>query len=187
MLLDELRSRENFYGNMVWIVNGAKFVSSFHILGRLPDPAVDWVTDIVFYNQRRDQQGQLFWRRSENQTANVNNGDMVLVHGIKDIQQSIDQSYVGHHFYDWVKPHSVWLDSVKPVYIDFGDDYLWRLTQYRGSSMKCVQIVSKSAVVCSLGGSYEPKGVMRKLPGRTYRNGSPIDQGDSNVIVHQIL
>lgn len=185
MPLDELRSRENFYGNMVWIVNGAKFVSSFHILGRLPNPAADWVNDIVFFQQRRDQQGQLFWRRSENQNVDVANGDLVLVHGIGVIQENIDQSYIGHHFYDWVKPHSVWLDSLKPVYIDFGDDFLWRLTEY-GGNMKCAQIVSKAALVSSLGGTYVPKGVMRKMAGRTYRNGSLIDQGDCNVIVRQI-
>src|SRR5690348_5031867 len=33
---EELRSRERFYGKMLWIVDGSSFKNNFHILSRLP-------------------------------------------------------------------------------------------------------------------------------------------------------
>lgn len=160
MPLDELQSREKFYKKMIWIVNGEKFFSSFHVLGRLPAPVEEWVDDVVFYPQRRHQAGNLFYRRSEN--PDVGEGEMVLIRGTQEIQSQIDAAYIGHHFYDWVKPHSVWFASTMPVYLDFGDDYLWHLTRYGQHDLQCAQAVSKSSIVSRFGGAYRPKGFCTK-------------------------
>lgn len=186
MPLDELQSRENFYKKMIWIVNGEKFSSSFHILGRLPAPHEEWVKDLVFYPQRRNLAGHLFYRHSENPSVEQHEGEMVLVHGMHEIQSQIDEAYIGHHFYDWVKPHSVWFASTMPIYLDFGDDYLWLLTLYGNSDLYCAKIVSKSSIVSQFGGIYIPKGFMRRMPGRRLGNGAPIDRGECNVIPHLI-
>lgn len=42
---EELHSRELFYGNMIWIVNGLPFKKNCHILSKLPDPSCDSVQD----------------------------------------------------------------------------------------------------------------------------------------------
>lgn len=186
MSLEELQSREKFYQKMIWIVNGEKFSSSFHILGRLPAPSAEWVEDLVFYQQRRNAAGTAFYRLSENPDTKLHAGGMVTIHGIHEIQSQIDAAYIGHHFYDWVKPHFVWLTSRMPVYLDFGDDYLWLLVPYGENKLNCVQIVSKTSIVSQLGGTYIRKGFIRRMPGRKLGNGLPVDRGECNVIPHLI-
>ncbi len=154
----ELRSRENFYGDMIWIVNGEKFVDTFHILDALPDPDAAFAQDIVFCPQRADWSGRLFWRLSENRDHVFGSGDLVLMHTMSEIEDQIEGEYVGHHLFDWKRPRSVWFESQKPVYCDFGsDDFLLQLKVYRtygDRPLWCVQYVSKQFIIQSNGGVY---------------------------------
>lgn len=159
MPLDELQSRENFYGDMIWIVNGAKFKDNFHILDAVPDPDAEFAQDIVFFPQSLDKPTFCFWRKSEHPDHKP--GDMVRIHFVseeweEETRENIEQHYVGHHMFDWKRPRSVWFDSTKPVFFDFGhDDLLVRLLvydTYRGRVFRCVQYVSKWDIIESNGG-----------------------------------
>lgn len=152
---DELSSREYFYQNMIWIINGATFADRFHVLGRLPRPDASWVDDIFFHPQRRDLHGRGFSRKAESQ-----------VNSMSKIQLRIDSDYIGHHFFDWVRPHSVWLASKMPVYIDFGGDLLWQLQRYGTSDTHCVRAARKESLVLAYGGAYSATGSIVTLPGR---------------------
>lgn len=55
----------------------------------------------------------------------------------------MNQSYRGHHQYDWVRPHETWLDATCPVYIDFGEEELIRLDIYDDSGLRCIYRVAK--------------------------------------------
>lgn len=63
---DELAAREEFYAEMIWIVNGQQFNNSFFILDRLPDPDADFAQYIVFFPLTVEMRGRAFWRLSEN-------------------------------------------------------------------------------------------------------------------------
>ncbi len=159
MPIDELQSREKFYGDMIWIVNGEKFKNSFHILDALPDPDAEFAKDIVFFPLSLSRPTFSFWRRSEHPDHKL--GAMVRIHfvnedGEEETRERIEQHYVGHHMFDWIRPRSVWFDATKPVFFDFGhDDLLVRLTVYdtdAAGGFRCVQYVSKASLIESNGG-----------------------------------
>lgn len=142
----ERLARENFYGNLVWVVDGRSFKNYFDVYHMLPDPDSEIAKDLRWYKATRPMRGAaagIFWRPSEN--PNYLAG--VEVHGIHRIQPQIETAYRGHHQYDWVRPRQTWLDATCPVYIDFGDDRLIRLEIYDQSGLRCVRLVSKRKFV----------------------------------------
>ena len=52
---------------------------------------------------------------------------MVEIRSGHEFHNEILASYTGHHLFHWVRPRDVWFQATKPVFFDFGDDYLWRL------------------------------------------------------------
>jgi hypothetical protein len=146
----ERKSREAFYGNMIWIVNGARFKERFHILHALPDPESELAKDIVWFRARHNQARGLFWRRSLNPDQVPGAGGMVLIHGIDRIDAEVVALSRGHFQYDWVRAHAGWLESGCPVYLDFGDDWLWRLERYGDYGLPCVYAVGRRKLVYDL-------------------------------------
>ena len=145
----ERLSREEFYRNLVWVVDGTSFQKNFDILHMLPDPKSKLAEDIVWFKGKRGMQGSskgMFWRPSENPNK-LNHDDLVLVHSMHEIKEDVEQSYCGHHQYDWIRPRNTWLDATCPVYIDFGDFYLAKLDIYKQSKLPCVQLISKSKFI----------------------------------------
>jgi|SRR5690554_3640356 len=136
---DELRSREMFYKNLIWIINGVPFEKDFHILNRLPDPKADLFQDIGFMYGRKDDFGRTFYRHSENNK----NATMVLLHSITEIENEINQQYIGHHLYDWIRPRSVWQESSCRRFVDFGDNWLWEFQVYDKEGLRCVRKYDK--------------------------------------------
>ena len=75
---------------------------------------------------------------------------------VTDDQQRQTRFNAPHCGFDWKRPRSVWLESTKPVFFDFGDDdVLLRLMVYNTYGdrvLRCVQYVSKQDVIESNGG-----------------------------------
>jgi competence protein CoiA len=148
----ERHSREAFYGNLVWIIDGRDFRDNFDIYHLLPDPGSKLAADLVWEKAYRRMQGSargLFYRLSECLAddprvtrAAIRGG---WIHGIGEIEDQVNAAYRGHHQYDWVRPRRTWLDAACPVYIDLGDDrdYLARLEVYDESGLLCIRLVSK--------------------------------------------
>lgn len=147
-------SRENFYSNLVWILDGLPFKENFDIYHMLPAPTSDVAQDVVWAKAKRHMDGAntgLFFRMSQALLENPNITKAALrsgeIHAIHKIQDEIHATYGGHHQYDWVKPRRTWLDSKCPVYIDFGDDKLVKLEIYDESGLPCIRYVSKRKFV----------------------------------------
>ena len=49
----ERKSREAFYDNLIWVVDGRSFKNRFHLGCMLPDPNADGFEDIVWFHQSR--------------------------------------------------------------------------------------------------------------------------------------
>ncbi|MFX1733918.1 CoiA-like domain protein [Paraburkholderia sp. A1RI_3L] len=147
-------SREAFYGNLVWVIDGSGFRHNFDIYHPLPDPTSELAHDLVWVKATREMQGAargIFFRLSECQKeypdatkANLQGG---LYHGIGEIEQQVLEACVGHHQYDWVRPRRTWLDAACPVYIDFGEDWLAQLMTYDESGLPCMRYVAKRKFV----------------------------------------
>lgn len=147
-------SREDFYKNLVWVVDGRGFAQNFDIYHMLPDPNSELAQDIVWSKAKRHMLGAnqgLFFRVSEAVEDNPNITKANLrsgwIHGIHEIENEVSQAYNGYHQYDWIRPRKTWLDAVCPVYIDFGKELLVKLSTYGSSGLKCVRLVAKKKFV----------------------------------------
>lgn len=146
----ERKSRELFYKNLVWVIDGRGFRANFDIYHMLPHPDSEVAQDIAWSKAKRHMNGSnagLFFRLSEARRqdptmtkARLNHG---YIHGMHRIRGAVEEAYRGHHQYDWVRPRRTWLDAECPVYIDFGEDHLVKLQSYDDSGLPCVFLVSR--------------------------------------------
>ncbi|WP_223857945.1 competence protein CoiA family protein [Salinimonas profundi] len=143
-------SREEFYKNLVWVIDGSVFDDNFDIYHMLPDPRSELAQDLVWSKAKRHMHGAntgIFFRLSEAIEEDPEVTKATLrgggIHGIYGIEEEIKETYNGYHQYDWVRPRKTWLDANCPVYIDFGDEYLIKLEIYDESGLNCIRLVSK--------------------------------------------
>ncbi|RYG12535.1 MAG: competence protein [Chitinophagaceae bacterium] len=111
--LDELRSREAFYPNLIWVVNGAKF-KGFKVLKHLPD-----VDDVRLAG--------LEFSHSANLTM-VRRGEfkkMTFHH--PELRGIAFTSY--YYSFRWSHPHRVWYEAKCPIIVDLGGYFLYQLKQ----------------------------------------------------------
>jgi competence protein CoiA len=150
----ERLSREVFYQNLIWLIDGRDFRNNFDLYHLLPHPASEIAQDIVWFKATRSMKGAargLLVRLSEAMLdypdvtkATIRGGWM---RGIGDIETQVNEAYRGHQQYDWVRPRRTWLDATRPVYIDFGEEYLLRLDIYDESGLRCVYRIAKQKFV----------------------------------------
>ena len=163
----ERESREAFYGNLIWIVDGKSFQNRFHLGWMLPDPSADGFEDIVWFHQRQDAARRSlestdtvspFWRISEQRKhypdlarENIGSvmppGSLALFHDGADIRDQVLADYVGHHQFHWTRPRRTWFDAKCPVYIDFGEEVLYQLVEYDDRLGLCVRLVAKRKLI----------------------------------------
>lgn len=143
---EERLSRELFYGNLVWVLDGSTFQQNFFILHSLPDPNWHLSDDLVWFPANKDGEGSrhgMCYRRSENEPG----ASMVLVCGDNRLVKEAIGTSIGHRQFCWVRPRKAWLESKCPVYIDFGQDYIWKLMLYGEQKLPCIYPVSKEKFV----------------------------------------
>ena len=147
---EERLSRELFYNNLIWVVDGRSFKQNFDCYHLLPHPASEVARDIVWVKATRSLKGAargIFFRMSEviedypdATKATVRGG---WYHFMDEIEDLVNAAYCGHQQYDWVRPRRTWLDATCPVYIDFGEEYLLRLEVYDESGLACIFRIAK--------------------------------------------
>ncbi len=150
----ERESREEFYKNLVWIIDGAAFHRNFDIYHPLPDPHADFARDLVWAKAKRGMEGAnrgIFFRWSEacEEYPRIAKKDVTFgcIHGIDEVRDALEESYRGHHQYHWIRPRKTWIDAACPVYIDFGKGFLARLETYDDSDLRCVRLIDKAKFI----------------------------------------
>jgi hypothetical protein len=122
MQTEELRSRENFYGQVIWVVNGEKFRDNYTVLDRLPDPKAEFAEDLVFHQQSLNKPYFCYGRKDRNPDASESYRMGWILSpdelGEEGIQQLIDEAYSGYHWFDWKHRREVWFASKQPVLLD---------------------------------------------------------------------
>lgn len=151
---NERESREDFYENLVWVLDGAPFAKNFDIYHMLPDPTSNIASDIVWAKAKRNYlgtiEGMYFqWSEAKMDDPNIKKCHVKhgWIHSLHEIRSEVEHAYRGHHQYDWVRPRKIWLEARCPVYIDFGTDLLVHLTTYDESELPCIRYVAKSKFV----------------------------------------
>ncbi|MEN5235052.1 competence protein CoiA [Sphingobacterium faecium] len=132
MSIEELESRESFYGNMIWIINGSKFKNRFFIYDKLPKPDSVIFKDHIFQKRTNLSAGG-FYTKPLNYEGKI----VRPIYPIREIEKEIERDYRGHHLYHWSNPREVWLKSKKRVFIDFGEEELFELFIYK-EYLRCI-------------------------------------------------
>lgn len=147
----ELRAREAFYPELVWVLDGRPFRNQFEFYHALPHPDSPLAADIVWSQASPrlygTQSGIFFrvseWERDEGRVAaskaDVKGGWLHFYH---QIEADILAAHRGHYQYGWVKPRRGWLSATMPVFIDFGDGTLWKLGTYDDTGLTYARVTS---------------------------------------------
>ncbi|WP_240615283.1 competence protein CoiA family protein [Pedobacter paludis] len=116
--LAELESREAFYPNLIWILNGKKF-KGFRILKNLPDVDHPRLMDYEFCHS--DHLSMV--RKSEVAMGMIKPKILNFYHPeIKGIP------FTSHYYsFCWKQPHSVWFSAKSPIIVDLGGHFLYQL------------------------------------------------------------
>lgn len=116
--LAELESREAFYPNLIWILNGKKF-KGFRILKSLPDIDHPRLTDYEFCHS--DHLAMV--RKSEVALGFIKPKILNFYHPeIKGIPFTSN-----YYSFCWKQPHSVWFSAKCPIFVDLGGHFLYQL------------------------------------------------------------
>jgi len=151
----ERQSREAFYDNMIWIVDGLPFAKRFHLDHILPDPRLEWVQDLKWFpvtQPPRYGANGLYHRFSliAKDKEEWPEGNMHELFSMHHRRQEFEEAYIGHHQYFWLRAHSTWLEATRSVYLDFGSHHLMRLERYPVGDLPCVRLVNKLELVSQL-------------------------------------
>ncbi len=116
--IEELKSREAYYANLIWVLNGKKF-KGFRILKHLPDVNDPRLSEFEFCHT-----------------------DHLSVIRKKDLLQGRPKVLNFHHpelrtiplsshYYSfcWKNPHRVWYQARCPIIVDLGGHFLYQLKQ----------------------------------------------------------
>lgn len=150
-MTDEERiSRENFYQNLIWIIDGSVFLKNFSLYHMLPNPTSELGRDLVWAKTKRSLAGthqglcsSITANRAYQPAVTKRTFQGGLLEKPHKIMPKVAADYFGHHQYDWVRPRKTWLDASCPVYIDFGQDILFKLELYDETGLPCVRVISK--------------------------------------------
>lgn len=165
MGIDEMESRETFYGNrMIWIVNAEKFRNQIHIREALPNPEADFVADLIIAQPspnslrnnvifRGDGHSLMFFRRSDTWP---DSSPTHQLHSGRSLGDLVVKNYIGHHLCVWLRPREVWKKAKRTVIFDFGGETMWVVCHYGVDKFFCIRRISKSVLIQSMLDGKEP-------------------------------
>jgi hypothetical protein len=114
--MEELKSREAFYPNLVWVLNGKKF-KGFRILKSLPDVDDPLLSDYEFCHS--DHLSMI--RKSDL----LQGRPKVLNFYHPEIKRVPLTSC--YYSFCWKHPHRVWYEAKAPIIVDIGGHFLYQL------------------------------------------------------------
>ncbi|WP_284383689.1 competence protein CoiA [Litoribrevibacter albus] len=149
----ELVSREEFYNDMIWVVNGEKFVHNMRYGAKLPDPNHPLCNNIAvnedFSKNFGYRKSFTFFHISDYAGPH----QLVEIHSSEEIKDIIEHTHIGHYLFKWRNPRYVWFKSSKPVLFDFGTGVLWQLMRFNDHSSYCIAAYLKDDFIKDFGGS----------------------------------
>jgi hypothetical protein len=118
--MEELQSREAFYPNLIWVLNGMKF-KGFRILKHLPDVDDPRLCGYEFCHT--DHLSMI--RKSDLLSGRGRPGVLNFYHAeIKDVPLTSN-----YYSFCWKHPHQVWYQAKSPIIVDLGGHFLYQLKQ----------------------------------------------------------
>lgn len=147
----ERQSREDFYKNLIWIVDGRGFAKNFRIHHILPDPSMEWAKECKWERvEHHTHHGTTSGMYGKMKVIGPNGYATEIWHFVNDERAKFEGAYIGHNQFSWLRPHTTWLAAKAPVYIDFGSEDMVRLETYPIDDLPCVRMIKKSALIRDL-------------------------------------
>ncbi|RZK78277.1 MAG: competence protein [Pedobacter sp.] len=118
--IDELESREAYYPNLVWVLNGKKF-KGFRILKHLPDVDSAMIASYEFCHTDHltmIRKSDLLHGRERAKPLSFHHPEL----------RSVPLSSYYYSFC-WKHPHRVWYQAKCPIIVDLGGHFLYQLKQ----------------------------------------------------------
>lgn len=144
----ELKSREDFYGEMIWIINGRTLAKNMKLRAMLPDPENELLRDILV-KATTHKTDFIYSYISEYEGPD----ELIEIHSSNKIKEITRSTHNGHFLFEWKRPRTVWYHSKKPVFIDFGKGILWKLMRFNKHSAFCIQAHMKEEFLAMYGGN----------------------------------
>lgn len=140
--LDEIESRNNFYKDIIWIVNLKKQKNQFILEGQLPDAFSDYYERNILMPISEIRRSPIF-------------DSMAVIQKSKIINKYKEE--VSNHFvYRWKYERHYWSRNPKPVFLDFCDGDLWLLKQTHDSAIQTVIKYKKEFIIEKLMKHWSP-------------------------------
>ena len=116
--LAELRSREEFYPNLIWVVNGKKF-KGFKILKHLPDVDDPRLDEYDFsHTANLTLHRRLEIPAQTPKLLTLSHPDLYVIRLTSNLFSFV-----------WKHPHRVWYEAKCPMIFDFGGFFIYQLKQ----------------------------------------------------------
>jgi competence protein CoiA len=141
--IEELKSRDEFYDYLIWIVNGAKFKGGFELMGNIPNPVSPLLDNFSIcgigrYNMNV-KENLMFFRKPLNDNDFEANRILDISDPLlKEVGVMMDNSQPIYWMFEWKHKHTAWFATKSPVFLDFGNDFLYWLKvkeQHRSPSL----------------------------------------------------
>lgn len=125
--VQELTSRNAFYPKLLWVVDGKRFRGDLKLMNSIPDPnnplLAEW--DFSTFND-----GLANFAHFINKDELKSSSGMVRIYSLHDpefkelagVQAKAQPLY---WVFSWSYKHRNWLNCETPVFLDFGDDFLY--------------------------------------------------------------
>ncbi|WP_341273595.1 competence protein CoiA [Olivibacter jilunii] len=128
----EIRNREKFYKNMLWVINGAEFKHHFDLIAKLPSPKSQKVKNC---RKEYGNYGQFV-------VCDVLINGRYKKHLIHAVEKYLNGDNSNLFLFHWNHERKHWKVANKRKFIDFGGEYLYELKKYN-DELECVKLWEK--------------------------------------------
>jgi competence protein CoiA len=151
--IDELRSRDEFYKSLIWVVNGAKFKENFSLTCAIPMPTSPLLSNFSiagvpkYPKHLKNGRDALKFFRNPTHKFDFEADRILSLDDLEGVCELLDNSPQIYWLFDWQYRRSVWFGSKSHVFFDFGGECLYWLKgrpQHRAPSpLWYVHVVKK--------------------------------------------
>jgi hypothetical protein len=143
--VNEIESRNAFYRKLIWVVDAQPFRENF-ILTDTMNPASPLLTDYHFIVDRDGfARFPRFYLRSEYSEYGPALSRIYNLEELSPVTEERIKSDYQFKLFTWNYKRKAWLNSSAPVFLDFGDYFLYRIRKRDqiGKPLLYLQIVTK--------------------------------------------
>ena len=146
--IQEIKSRDQFYPKLIWVVNAAEF--DVQSAGHIPNPTSPLLNDFEFICDKNGMGSHLTFYRKRGRNLDSKSLYMYETVGIehydlREVKTMLEESGGRYTAFTWKYASLAWLTTKSPVFLDFGyPDLYWLRTRPQDiNPLRYLQVVKK--------------------------------------------